>query len=99
MGKNNKTRIGGPADIARLDFHDWCGRLIDRTKGKTTEKDKGLMMMERIENRFGITAEERQRFREEAMKEIEEDFKELRGRKLLDIGYKSIKEPLKPLKK
>ncbi len=52
-----RTRHGSPADIARLDFHDWHGNLIDRTKAKVSEKDKGAMLVEKITNSFGITLE------------------------------------------
>jgi hypothetical protein len=58
MGKNNKTRLGQPAEIAKLDFHDWLGRLIDRTKAKTTEINKGMLMWDQIQNRFGFTIED-----------------------------------------
>jgi hypothetical protein len=54
---NNKRRFGQPADIARLDFHDWGGRIIDRTKAKTGEKVKGVLMIEKIKDRFGLDDE------------------------------------------
>ena len=41
---------------ARLDFHDIniFPRLIDRTNATTHEKDKGLIMIEKILSRFSI---------------------------------------------
>ena len=61
---NRKNRVGRVAEIARLDFHDFWGRLIDRVRGKVTEKDKGLAMVERIESRFGLTEMDKIRFRQ-----------------------------------
>lgn len=54
MAKNKKTRNGQPADIATLSFHDWYGNKIDKVKGKTTEKNKGIIMLKKIKDQFGI---------------------------------------------
>ncbi len=73
MGNKGKQRHGVPSEIARLDFHDWHGNLIDRTKGKVTEKDKGVMMIEKISNNFGVSLDfvrrEIERLNREAMTE------------------------------
>ncbi len=73
MKKNKKTRQGIPAEIARLDFHSWDGRLVDRIKGKVTEKFKGIQMVENIENRFGITKQDIDRYSEESIREMREE--------------------------
>lgn len=50
-----RTRFGTPAEIVRFDIHAWDGRLIDRIKAKTTEKSKGIAMIDRAKQVFGIT--------------------------------------------
>lgn len=85
MKRKPKSRYGTPADIARLDFHNWFGQLHDRMKAKTTEKDKGVLMIEKIQHYFGISMEYcRQRLHElnmEAMKPTEVP-KEIKQRKI-----------------
>jgi len=54
MAKNKKTRNGQPADIVTLTFHDWYGNKIDKVKGKTTEKNKGVVMLKKIRDQFAI---------------------------------------------
>jgi hypothetical protein len=73
--KVKKTRGGVVADIARLDFHDFWGRLIDRIKGKTTEKDKGLLMVEKIQQNFGISGKDKDAFRAKMIEMQEKAFK------------------------
>jgi len=67
-----RARGGTVAEIVRLDFHDFFGRLIDRIKGKTTEKNKGVIMLEKIEQGFGISERDREKFREEMLEEQKE---------------------------
>jgi len=54
MAKNKKTRNGQPSDIATLTFHDWYGNKVDKVKGKTTEKNKGIIMLKKIKDQFSI---------------------------------------------
>lgn len=69
----NKARAGRVADIVRLDFHDHWGRMFDRTRCKTTEKMKGILMIQKIMNYFDITIEDYQkRAEEELIKEAYE---------------------------
>ncbi len=53
--KVEKTRAGSPAEVVKLDVHDWYGKLLQRTKAKTTEKDKGVMMIDRIIDIFSLS--------------------------------------------
>lgn len=65
--KSRRQRSGVPADIARLDFHDWWGNLIDRIKGKVTQKNKGLEMLEKIEGSFSISEFDRKEYKRKMM--------------------------------
>lgn len=80
--KWNSNRV---ADIARLDFHDYFGRMYDRTRAKTTEKDKGILMLQKLEERFNISKDDRDKFlkklHEEELKEVEEIREQMRKRK------------------
>ena len=67
-----RQRGGRPADICRLDFHDFWGNLIDRIKGKVTEKNKGIEMMTKIEHSFGISGKDREDY-EKKMLEWQRD--------------------------
>lgn len=67
-----RQRGGRPADICRLDFHDFWGNLIDRLKGKVTEKNKGIEMMNKIEGSFGISEKDRMEY-DEKMLEWQKD--------------------------
>ncbi len=73
--RRNKTD-GSSGDIATLNFHSWAGDLQDRVRAKTTEKDKGVMMMDRIKDRFGLTAliieEQREKLKERELKDLED---------------------------
>ena len=83
MGYNDKrSRKGVVADIVRLDFHDFFGRLIDRVKGKITEKRKGVIMLEKIEQGFGISKRDRERFQEEMLEIQREAVEESRSEKI-----------------
>jgi len=80
MVKKNKqklNRIGRRVDIARLDFHDFCGRLIDRTRCNITEKEKGMFMIDKIGDRFNINDFDLQQFREEMIRREIKDFEEM----------------------
>lgn len=77
MNKKNKRNRGGAfADSVRVDIHDFLGRLIDRTKCKTTEKGKGLVILEKLEGNFQISEKDRWEFREKMFKEQCEFFNE-----------------------
>lgn len=53
-----KTRNGTPADIVRLDVHDWYGHLIHRIKGKSTEKTTGIAILELVADLFGLSSQD-----------------------------------------
>jgi hypothetical protein len=74
IGKSFKN--GQQAEIGTLTFHSWTGSIIDRIRSKTTEKEKGVVMMDVIEDRFGLTNEERIRIREEMKQREMKDFQE-----------------------
>jgi hypothetical protein len=68
-----KSRFGSPGDIARLDIHGWDGRLIDRIKAKSGEKNNGAMLIDKAKNFFGLNNEEvERRLQEIRSKELEE---------------------------
>lgn len=77
---NNKkkfNRSGRQSDIAQLTFHGWFGDLIDRIRAKTTEKEKGMMMLEKIENQFSISKPDREIFRKEMQEREKKEFAEM----------------------
>ena len=77
MSKKKTNRSGRHADIAQLTLHGWFGDLIDRIKAKTTEKDKGMMMLEKIENQFSISESDRIIFRKEMQAREEREWEEM----------------------
>lgn len=79
--KNNKSRpfSSSSSDIARLDFHDYFGRLQDRTKASTNQKPLGVMMIDKVVNRFGLSEEDIKRLREELKEKEKRDFAELQN--------------------
>jgi len=78
MRKRKKfNRNGRVAEIMRLDAHDFWGNLIDRQKAKTTEKNKGMAMIENIENRFGITPMDKETYRKIMKEKEEQDFEDM----------------------
>jgi len=97
MSKNKKTRHGSPALMARLDFHGWDGRLVNRIKAKTTEKSKGIMMVENIEDKFNITRDDIEKYREESMNEMREEM--LKPRVFENLSKDRIENLHKPLRK
>lgn len=78
MKKKKFNRSGRQADIAQLTFHGWFGDLMDRIKAKTTEKEKGIMMLDKIENQFNISEVDRKSFRKELKEREEKEFDEMR---------------------
>lgn len=78
MRKKKFNRSGRQADIAQLTFHGWFGDLMDRIKAKTTEKEKGIMMLDKIENQFNISEVDREDFRKEMKEREEKEFDEMR---------------------
>ncbi|KKN20300.1 hypothetical protein LCGC14_0937120 [marine sediment metagenome] len=78
MKKKKFNRSGRQADIAQLTLHGWFGDLIDRIKAKTTEKEKGIMMLDKIENQFNISQMDREAFRKVMKEREKEDFEEMK---------------------
>lgn len=73
----NGHRRGRPADIVRFDHHDPWGRLIDRKKGKVTEKHIGMAIVDRAKELFNISDFDMDNWRKQ-MKERElADFAEM----------------------
>lgn len=87
--KNIKKRVrqGKVAEIARLDFHDFGGRLLSRTRSKTTEKVQGLQMIGQIMNYYDLSVED---YKDFAEKQLIAEAYEQRG-----ISQESIKIELK----
>ena len=75
--KKKQSRNGNPSDIASLTFHNWFGEIMDRIKCKTTEKDKGIIMLNKIEGYFNIGPLDRQVFREKLREREIKDFEEM----------------------
>lgn len=109
MKKRRKfTRNGNVADTARLDFHDWFGSIMDRTRAKTSEKHKGLLMIDKIKSRFAINDFDLGMFRKQMKDREESDFKEMEeharqfykeeDRKLGKQELRPIRRDLEPLK-
>lgn len=56
MNKQNKNNIFGKSIIeGKLIFYDLRENIINKVVGKTTEKNKGVAMVELIMNRFGLS--------------------------------------------
>ncbi len=56
---------------AKLTFDDGLAeRPIDRIVAFSTEKTKGMQMLERIEDRFGISQQDRESFFQDKLKEF-----------------------------
>ncbi len=73
MKTKKHQRNGEVSDMASLTFHDWFGRLQNRMKARVTDKDKGVMMIEQIQTKFGITEEFcRRKLLEIRMRDIED---------------------------
>lgn len=54
-----KAKIGHhPADIAKLDIHDWYGNLIARLKAPATDKMLGAAMIMKLKDMFTLTDKE-----------------------------------------
>jgi len=76
--KSNRLNRNGSIDIVRLDIHSSWGRLQDRIKAPTSDKVRGVMMKEVIDNRFNLNDEEtkkiRDNLRQNEIKEAKEQF-------------------------
>lgn len=61
-----KTRFGGHGnpEVIKLDVHQHDGRLINRSKARSNEKEKGVLMKDTVNEFFGLTPEEEKRIRE-----------------------------------
>lgn len=77
MNHQQKKKYREGADIARLDFHNWLGTVMDRTRGSTTQKDIGFLMINKIQDRFNISKEDLELFRKQMREKELEDFKEM----------------------
>lgn len=75
--QNNNIMRSPKADIAKLDFHDFFGRLQDRIKANTTQKPIGVMMMDKLIDRFGLSQEDINKFREELRDKSKKEFLEM----------------------
>ena len=75
--KRQGKRVPKSSDVARLDFHDAMGNVYDRIKGKVTQKERGISMINRIEDRFNISQFDIEEFRKALNEKEIEDFKEL----------------------
>jgi len=90
MNKKNKTLYESRSEIiATLTFNDWKygHSIIDRIRGKVTEKNKGLIMLDKLESYFGINDFDKNDFRKKMKEKEEKDFddmiKQANERKLL----------------
>lgn len=86
MKKRKFNRSGRQADVAQLTFHGWFGDLMDRIKAKTTEKEKGIMMLDKIESHFNINDFDREKFRKEMREREEREFREMKEQAEIDKG-------------
>lgn len=79
-----------PAEIVRVDIHSWAGQLIDRMKAKTTEKNKGALIINRLKDVFGISEKD---IREAIQKENEisiNDSLEIIPKDIRDSKYPTV---------
>ena len=60
MSRNNKgrRRAGKHAEIVTLAIHDFSGRLQTRTRAKTFEKEKMVMMIQQLKDRSSLSNNE-----------------------------------------
>lgn len=76
MGKNRKKVFNHKRMLeAKLTFYDLAENVLNRIRAKTTEKNKGLYMIELIENRFGISEIDMKMFRRKMIEMQKEAFK------------------------
>lgn len=74
--KKFNYRQGKKAVIARLDFHDWVGELVGRTRGNITDKKIGISMISQLLDRFDITISD---LKEAVERELIEEAEEQRN--------------------
>ncbi len=65
--RRRRNRIRNGTILAELKFSevDIYPRVFDSTKANITEKKKGMIMIEKIENRFSISKQQMDEFRNE----------------------------------
>ena len=101
--KIKRNKLGKGVDIARLDFHDFVGRLQDRTRTATTQKPMGVMMLDKIISRFNLTEEEIVNIRKELADKEKKEFEEYeawRKSRPFQPGYSPFKGQMrKPFSK
>jgi len=86
MKKRKFNRAGSKADIATLTIHGWFGDLIDRIRAKTNEKERGMLMVNKLENYFNINEFDRKIFRQKLLEREKRDFKEMEEQaKLIEV--------------
>ena len=56
--RHKPKRQGLPSEIVKLDIHSWTGKILSRTKSKTTEKEKGVLMISQIMDYFNISMDD-----------------------------------------
>lgn len=71
-------RRGRTSDIIRLDHHSQWGQLIDRIKGKVTEKDIGCAILDKVENLCSITHLDREEFRKKMAEKEAMEWEQMR---------------------
>ena len=93
--KKKNTRQGRVAEISKLDFHDFSGRLIDRTRAKVTERDKGVLMIQNIKDRFNLSDIDIQEFRRVMHQRELEDFEDMKIQAEIIKRKNLISQPIK----
>lgn len=64
--------------MARLDLHDWNGFLISRTKANTSETKKGVMMVDNLIDKFGLTEDKIGKIRLEILETSKKEIQDLK---------------------
>ena len=77
-------------NLVRLDYYDAWHKIQERFRAKVTEKEKGCLMLEKIEERFNISQIDREEFRKKMREKEMSDFKELSREHKTLIGQKVI---------
>lgn len=93
------TRNGKVAEVATLTFHGWFGNLIDRIKAKTTEKDKGMQMVDLIEKRFSLNLGDMEIWRKDNLENERKELEELQSKPFQRDQFGNIISPFVNKKK
>lgn len=76
MSKTNKNKVNRKTFLtAKLTMYDWGwpDQIVYRSQAKTTEKEKGMMMMEQLKEKFGITDKDLANLREKMIDRLRKD--------------------------